>query len=290
MIAGLGRSAGDDGPPASDYVRISAVPPDPPPPLDGPDASTGTSASVCGRDEEGHHNGDNFVTMPGKPSGAHHSHDYVGNLSTNAESTDQSLAAAPTTCTNGDRSSYYWPVLRLVVKGGSGHGPALRPASVLVEYRGNPFSAVVAMPRFLRMVTGDAEATSNKPHPKAKTDWTCTGYRDRHTDRYPLCPAGSRLLRIFDFPSCWDGRHTDTPNHRAHVVFPADNGVCPDGFFPVPQLHIEVGYDLPAGKVAVDSFPEQRNSPRTDHAGYVEVMTDAQMDAVVACINSGRHC
>jgi hypothetical protein len=291
MLAGLGRSAGDGGPSGADYLRIESVPPVPPPPAPGRDASTGTAVSPCGRDAENHHNGDNLITMPGVASGAHHTHDYVGNLSTDAASTDLSLAAAPTTCRNGDRSSYYWPVLRLAGGAGGEHGPALAPASVQVEYRGNPYSKVVPMPRFLRIITGDPQALTSNPPRQARTAWTCSGYTDRHTDRYPLCPAGSRLLRIFDFPSCWDGRHTDSPTHRTHVTFPAANDVCAGDSFPIPALHIEVAYDLPRGaRVAVDSFPEQKHSPRTDHAGFVNVMTDAQMAGVVACLNARRHC
>ncbi len=289
-LAGLGRPHADGGPVASDFVEIDSVPVADAASATGPDGSTGTAVSACGRDEQGHRNGDNLITMAGQPAGAHHTHDYVGNLSTNANSTDRSLAAAPTTCANGDRSSYYWPVLRLVGDG-SGHGPPLLPASVLVQYRGNPYSKVVPMPRFLRIITGDAEAlTSNPPRP-TRTAWTCSGRTDRRTVRYPMCPAGSQVIRVFDFPSCWNGRSTDSATHRMHMVFPAANGVCGHGMFPIPQLHIEVAYDVPVGvRYAVDSFPAQRHSPRTDHAGFVNVMTDAQMAAVVACLNSGRHC
>jgi hypothetical protein len=284
-------SGGDGAPPAGDYVRIDAVPVADAAPAAYPDASTGTAVSPCGHDAEGHHNGDNLITMPGISSGAHHSHDYVGNLSTDAASTDRSLAASPTTCRNGDRSSYYWPVLRLVGTGGGEHGPAVLPVSVLVQYRGNAASPVVPMPRFLRVITGDPRALTSDPKPATRTAWSCSGSTDRRTDRYPICPPGGRVVRIFDFPSCWDGRHTDSPNHRTHVVFPAANGVCPAAFYPVPQLHVEVAYDLPPGaRYAVDSFPEQHNSPRTDHAGFVDVMTDAQMAAVVGCLNSGRTC
>ncbi|MFC7644872.1 hypothetical protein ACFQX6_32460 [Streptosporangium lutulentum] len=74
--------------------------------------SSGTFTSRCGRNENRHHNSDNFIVAPGVSNGAHHVHDYVGNLSTDGFSTDQSLAAAGTTCALGDRSTYFWPVLR----------------------------------------------------------------------------------------------------------------------------------------------------------------------------------
>ncbi|MEK8169601.1 hypothetical protein NKH77_06690 [Streptomyces sp. M19] len=77
-------------------------------------ASTGTFVSDCGRNENGHLNPDNVIVAPGVSNGAHHMHDYVGNKSTNAFSTNDSLANAGTTCANGDKSTHYWPVLRLL--------------------------------------------------------------------------------------------------------------------------------------------------------------------------------
>lgn len=52
--------------------------------------------------------------LPGRggSNGAHHVHDYVGSLTTNGSSTDESLATGGTTCRLGDRSAYFWPVLR----------------------------------------------------------------------------------------------------------------------------------------------------------------------------------
>jgi hypothetical protein len=40
-------------------------------------------------------------------------HDYVGNRTTTARSTDRSLVAGGTTCANNDKSTYYWPVIRI---------------------------------------------------------------------------------------------------------------------------------------------------------------------------------
>ena len=299
-VAGDGRPVladyeAQDGPAARDYVDILTVPPGPPAPAAGPDAATGSWTSPCGRNEIGHHNADNVVGLPGQPGAALHIHDYVGNVSTNADSTDLDLALAGTTCRNGDTSTYYWPVLRLLAGGapaGTGTRPApLLPASVLVQFRGNPHSKVVAMPRFLRLLTGDSKAVT-KPAPTSTAPlWTCSGITDRHTTRYPLCPPGQRVLRIFDYPSCWDGLRTDSPNHRAHVVFPTANGACPGATFAIPQLRIEVGYAVPPGRTfAIDTFPDQHRSPVTDHSDFIDVMPDPLMAQVVGCLNAGRHC
>ncbi|MEV8443681.1 DUF1996 domain-containing protein [Actinosynnema sp. NPDC051121] len=263
------------------------------------DASTGTFRVDCGRNESRHLNADNMVIAPGQPFGAHHTHEYVGNLSTYAGSTDESLAAAATTCPAGDRSTYYWPVLRLTDRtghdehqpGGGAHGntgEVLPPSSVEITFTGSPVSRVVPMPRFLRVITGDPAALTTS---RGRARWSCTGFEDRHTDRYPRCAPGGAVLRTFDFPSCWDGRNNDSPSHRAHVEFPGSNGVCRPGTFPVPKLRVRVAYDVPAGRpYAIDSFPEQRHDPRTDHAMFVNAMPIELMDHVTTCLNTGQTC
>jgi hypothetical protein len=147
------------------------------------------------------------------------------------------------------------------------------------------------MPRFLRVVTGDAKAVTAPARGAAAAQWTCRGVADRSTPRYPLCRPGDQVVRVFDFPSCWDGLRADSPTHRAHVVFPAANGGCPAASFPIPQLRIEVRYAVPPGRsFAIDTFPEQHRSPLTDHADFIDVMPDALMAEVVDCLNTGRGC
>ncbi|NGO71844.1 DUF1996 domain-containing protein [Streptomyces sp. SB3404] len=265
------------------------------------DAATGSFTTRCGRNEEGHFNSDNVIVAPGVRNGAQHTHDYVGNLSTDADSTDDSLAAAGTTCANGDLSTYYWPVLRALdgnrERAHDGNvGTVLRPAEVALTFAGSPAGKVTAMPRFLRIVTGDAKAFTQGTA-NANASWSCEGFEDRRlTDTYPLCPEGSRVLRFFDFPGCWDGRNTDSGNHRDHVAFAREDGSCPDGFRAVPQLRQRVAYDVPRAGVpaqapyAVDSFPDQMHKPVTDHGDFINVMPDRLMDRAVRCINEGRSC
>ncbi|MEV6680101.1 DUF1996 domain-containing protein [Streptomyces erythrochromogenes] len=310
-VLGATRAAGPHAgmaagaPVPSDYVDIRDVPPvqavAPATPADRSDGSPGSVEVDCGRNEQGHHNEDNLVVSPGLRGGAHHTHSYVGNLSTDAMSTDDSLAAAATSCAGGDRSTYYWPVLRRLDRPGThphetsaGHGNAgaiVPEASVRVEFRGNPVSKVVAMPPFLRAMTGDAVARTAGSDAHVRSRWGCSGSPDRSTTLYPRCPGGDRVTRTLVFPSCWNGLDTASAGHRSHLRFPGGNGVCPTDTFPVPELRLSLAYEVPAGApVAIDSFPEQRHSPRTDHAMFVNAMTDPQMDAVVDCLNEGRAC
>jgi hypothetical protein len=288
------RSApGPVGPDGPDYIDIAAVPVQPADPVPLPGSSTGSYTWDCGHDENGHLNTANVVVTPGIPGPPHHLHEYVGNLSTDMSSTDASLAAAATSCANGDRSTYFWPVLRTVADPEHDrheHGDVRIPASVTLTFTGNPAAQVLPMPRLMRAVTGDAYgATRHSPH--VRPAWTCSGSLDRRTTRYPRCPAGDRVLRIFDFPSCWDGRRTDSPDHRAHLVFPGPDGACPRATFPVPRLRLTLGYDLPPGiRYEIDTFPEQQGNPMTDHSLLINLMPDTVMAEVVHCLNSGLPC
>lgn len=292
----------DNGPVAEDFVDITTVQPVARTVRPIRAGSFGSFVSNCGKNENGHHNSANFIVAPGNNNGAHHTHDYVGNLSTDGNSTDDSLAAAGTTCGQDDRSAYYWPVLRQLGQqapdagaaggGADGNkGTILEPASVTLQFRGNARSKVAAMPRFLKVITGDAKAFVNGPA-NARAQWTCSGSGDRRTTQYPLCPQGQAVVRILDFPSCWDGTNTDSANHRTHIAFTQPDGSCPTGTKAVPRLRFVLQYrDVPAGpSFAVDSFPEQLHKPITDHGDFENVMPDDLMNKVVTCINTNRRC
>lgn len=174
-------------------------------------------------------------------------------------------------------------------------GGIVRPAKVLIEYRGNPTGKVVAMPRFLRALTGDAKPTSRGPA-NARATWTCSGFNDRLSAKYPICPPGSQVQRVHDFPGCWDGQNIDSDNHRRHVAF-ADQatGACPQNFQAIPQLRITVSYDIPRdaqinGRYALDSFPEENHNPFSDHNDFINVNSARTMQRVTTCINIGKRC
>jgi hypothetical protein len=298
--------AAGNGPVPKDFVDITKVSPNVPArPRNDRNASKGAFKTRCGVNAEGRHNSDNVIVAPGVGNGAHHTHDYVGAIGVDAFTTDDTLAAAATTCTNGDRSTYYWPVLRDrggVEEADAGRpgggaegniGKILTPTSVSLTFVGSPTAKVVAMPRFLRIITGDAKANANGGA-NANAAWSCTGFENRVQlkDKYPICPAGSEVVRTERFQSCWDGRNTDSANHRSHVAFADARGRCPAGFKAVPQLVQRLTYGGLAGSTgyAVDSFPESLHKPVTDHGDFINAMPERLMKQAVRCINSGRRC
>ncbi|WP_377270575.1 DUF1996 domain-containing protein [Peterkaempfera sp. SMS 1(5)a] len=295
----LGADGFANGLSAADFVDIRSVQPNANDPRLG---RSGIFTSRCGVSD--HNNPANFIVAPGVENGAHHVHDYVGNKTSDGFSTNDSLAAGGTTCANqGDKSAYYWPVVRITQAGDQGDanelggqadnniGTKIKASSVRLEFRGNAKSKVTAMPEFLRIITGDAKAAVTNGPANARAQWTCSNAQNRRlTDKYPLC-GSARTVRILDFPSCWDGQNTDSANHRTHVVFPAADGTCQNGFKAIPQLRMTLSYNIPQGSTfALDSFPEELHKAITDHGDFVNVMSPGLMNQVVRCINSGRRC
>jgi hypothetical protein len=461
VIGSQGGTALADGPDKDLFVDITKVKPNVKKPKAENDATTGTFTVNCGRNENEHFNPDNFIAQPGVRNGAQHLHDYVGNLSTNADSNNKSLQKAGTTCKNGDKSAYFWPVIRInepedeeaeeaeeqqdqkqqqdkqkreqqqnadkadkeaaavdcpdvaskledvpdkaqaeidrevanidkvdaeaekALEQGKGkanpdevlgplrdkraailnrmmiainrqnvqppdlnplaqcklkdqnnagvdngdensddkqaegtedkknqnnqaeqgadnelegnEGEIQRPEVVDLTFRGSPTGKVVAMPKFLRVLYGDAKPSTNGKK-NTKTSWTCSGFVDKVLiDKYPICPQGSKVMRVHDFPSCWDGKNIDSANHRDHIVFPDANGKCKKGFKAVPQLRISLTYNIPrevqqAGLYAVDSFPEEEHDPLSDHDDFANVMSQQIMNRLVNCVNTGKKC
>jgi hypothetical protein len=293
-----------NGPEASDFVNIKSVRPNVRTPRQLRSGAKGTFTTECGRNTAGKHNSDNVIVAPGVTNGAHHVHDYVGNQANSALATDDDLAAGATSCRNqGDKSTYYWPVLRLQngqaetdanADGGGKEGNTGKiqvPSQVTLKFVGSPVSKVTAMPRLLRIITGDAKAFVNGTA-NANASWSCTGFENRQLkDKYPICPRNSKVVRTFKFQSCWDGVNTDSANHRTHVAFADQNGRCAAGFKAIPQLQQRIVYSVPPGPgFALDSFPEQLHKPVTDHGDFINIFDQKLMTRMVSCINTGRAC
>ncbi|MFG2885089.1 DUF1996 domain-containing protein [Streptomyces sp. NPDC048297] len=305
---------GGNGPVAADFVDITTVQPNvPPKPARNRSASTGTFTTRCGVNANKNHNTDNVIVAPGVTNGAHHLHDYVGNQKVDAFASNDTFLRGGTSCQNrDDLSSYYWPVVRVQDgsqdfdqdKDGGGKegnvGRILTPAQAQIKYVGSPKSKVVAMPQFLRIITGDAKTTTNGLA-NANAHWSCTGFEDKVqlTEQYPICPQGSRMVRTFAFQSCWDGQNIDSANHRTHVAFADADGNCPAGFKAIPQLTMRLVYDITPPSLengqlknayAVDGFPEQLHKPATDHDDFISVTTGGLASKIAGCVNSGRRC
>jgi Domain of unknown function (DUF1996) len=120
------------------------------------------------------------------------------------------------------------------------------------------------MPEFLRLFSGDAKTITNGLG-NALPTYTCTGMEDQVTDKYPLCPEGSTVESVHNYPGCWDGQNVDSENvdsenHRDHLAFAdEETGACPDGTVAIPQLRVTLVYGDNLNNVAqgfaVDGSP-----------------------------------
>ncbi|MHB9862349.1 DUF1996 domain-containing protein [Streptomyces sp. YIM S03343] len=308
----VGGQAGN-GPVAADFVDISKVQANVKKVRRTAAASTGTFTTRCGVNANKNHNTDNVIVAPGVANGAHHLHDYVGNQKVNAFSSNNTFLQGGTSCQNkSDLSSYYWPVVRVQdgtqdfdqnADGGGKEGNVgkiLTPVSAQIKYVGSPTAKVVAMPQFLRIITGDAKTTTNGLA-NANAHWSCTGFENKVqlTTQYPICPQGSNVVRTFAFQSCWDGQNIDSANHRTHVAFADAGGNCANNFKAIPQLTMRLVYKITPPTIqngvvknafAVDGFPDQLHKPATDHDDFISVTTNNLAAKIANCVNTGQRC
>lgn len=90
-------------------------------------------------------------------------------------------------------------------------------------------------PNDFRMVAGDAKTrnwTDTLEH--RAIEFICLLENGEHgLDPFHGFPNrtcdGGLQIRV-RFPCCWDGKNSDSHNHRDHVAYPSmvDNGVCPE--------------------------------------------------------------
>jgi hypothetical protein len=113
FVSSGGRGTANAQTSLNEFVPIGRVAPNVVVPRNGPGAATGVFTVDCGTNKNGKFSPDNPVAQPGIKNGAEHLHDFVGNLAITADTSDEALAAAGTTCKNGDKSAYFWPVVRI---------------------------------------------------------------------------------------------------------------------------------------------------------------------------------
>jgi len=177
-----------------------------------------------------------------------------------------------------DKSNYWFPSLYFEWKNGSFSSVDV---GVVIYYLFSDTSGVTtAFPDDFRMVSGTPTLRSYNASSYAQQAVTflCldfNGVSSRHNE-LPTgqCPSGVRAQ--INFPSCWDGKNTDSPDHKSHVSFLSggpDSGTCKDPQFPVtlPRIFIE-GYWSTTPWYAHLSEAKNPNQPFTfsngDPTGY----------------------
>ncbi|GAA2494387.1 hypothetical protein Ahu01nite_033270 [Winogradskya humida] len=235
---------------------------------------------------------DDPIVFPKLP-GASHSHTFIGNTTTNADTTPASLSAGATKClAKGDLSAYWMPTL---YKGDK----AVNPVGVQTIYYKtgvNDYTSVRPFPKGLRFVVGNAKNTDSAAFLKATVEGFECGDSYKNADIPATCPstASTQLNIRYQAPSCWDGIHLDTPDHQSHMAYPIIKdypigAVCPDDHpVALPMLEFKMAWPV-NGDMSDIHFASGRGY--TFHYDFMNAWDPATLQALVkACINGGRQC
>jgi hypothetical protein len=221
----------------------------------------------------GHILRDDPIVYPGSP-GASHIHQFFGNTGTDANSTYTSLrttggsTCTRTTTTSVQRTAYWEPAML------DGIGNVVKPNFLLTYYKNFPSSDpactgppdathlgwCIAIPNGLKFIFGYnmATGTGSPTDPNDRMYWavafecvtadlqtSLSGVQHSLADvaSSGKCNVPGAILRVaLGPPSCWDGSHVDTANHRDHMVYP--NGAIIDNF--APACPVDHPYVIPS--------------------------------------------
>lgn len=242
-----------------------------------------------------HYAADDPIVFPGG-SGKSHMHTFFGNKSTDAFSTLDSLAAAsPSSCGRdmgtSDLSAYWVP--SLMKKNADGTSSVIKSEQLTtVYYRragGGRGPGVIPFPKGLRMIAGDAKATSDQP--LSVIAWDCGGGGLQSPHMYQ-CPgtASQPIHASLTFPNCWDGVHLDSLDHKSHMAYPvSENGTCPSSH-PVSLPRVTFEVDFPGIGGGPDYYTAQ-GGIYGYHGDFIALWDDQVQNALVsACLNVPNEC
>lgn len=153
------------------------------------------------------------IVYPGQTGKSHH-HTFMGNDTTDENSTTASLGAGGTACkAPGDLSAYWMPTL---YKGDQEVRP-VGPQTIYYKAGVTDYRTVRPFPKGLRFVVGSPTQTAAefRDHPGMVEGYECG--ESYHNYEFPAtCPTSrdTQLNLRMQAPSCWDGKHLDTLTTR----------------------------------------------------------------------------
>jgi hypothetical protein len=232
-----------------------------------------------------HSNNDDPIVYP-RRRGVSHRHAFFGNTSTNAYSTWASLRRAGTNCNNkADKAAYWIPVLYR-------NGRFVRPIAGHFYYRGvhQNLGAIRAYPPGLKIIAGNSHAT--RLQSTRVVAWSCQGSSGTGRATMRDCGSGGHVKVLIKFPSCWDGRRKDSPNHKSHMRYATRLGGgrrgCPRTHpVPVPELTAAISFPIRNGfGVRLSSGPFY-----TMHSDFFNAWNQTVLNArIQRCIRTNGSC
>jgi hypothetical protein len=200
-----------------------------------------------------------------------HLHQIVGGNSFNATmdpaTHDLPTESTCTSCTFSEDFSNYWTaVLYFRARNGTYKrvpqtvSQGLKADGGITVYYIPPYDGkkVTAFKPGFRMLVGDAARTAPGSDPKVchrcmpktgePSHINCAS-PDSQTLPTGFCQGGIRS--VITFPTCWDGKNTDSPDHKSHIAYPVSGSFdrstdkCPASHpVLIPQVMFEVMWDV----------------------------------------------
>ncbi|MEU5215438.1 DUF1996 domain-containing protein [Streptomyces sp. NPDC020807] len=240
-----------------------------------------------------HTAGDDPIVYPGQ-FGKSHDHTFMGNTSTNAASVTASLYGGATTCkAPADASAYWMPSLY------KGDQKILPVGPQVIYYKAGvtDYRSVRPFPKGLRFVVGSPTQTEQefRAHKGFVEGWEC-GDSFFNTDFPASCPSRPdvQLNLRMQAPSCWNGLHLDTPDHKSHMAYPVvkpgtNDNMCPASH-PVALPMIEFKMAWPVnGDMSQVRLASGRGY--SFHYDFFNAWEERTLKALVDhCINGGLQC
>ena len=245
-----------------------------------------------------HMSNDDPLIYPNQPGAAHH-HTFFGNTSTNAKSDLMTLASAGNSTCNGgtmNRSAYWMPSM-IDTKTNA----PIVPDGALFYYKtgdfgGFPVTPITAPPKGLRMITGNAKATTANDAIGLYTCLTPAGSTPWKRN-IVNCAVGDTMQLHIDFPQCWDGKNLDSPDHKSHMSNRVNvSGVgdrCP-ATHPVmiPEITLNLNYKITVAnqtnnwRLASDNYATTLPGGYSTHADWVNGWDEKTIQGIVNnCLN-----
>ncbi|KAK3987470.1 hypothetical protein QBC44DRAFT_400110, partial [Cladorrhinum sp. PSN332] len=200
--------------------------------------------------------------------------------------------ATCTTCTFSEDFSNYWTaILYFRARNGSLIRVPQRPNIDFDGARGGGMTVyytasyqnqkVTAFQPGFRMIVGNpmirTQAEASKYRQMTFTCLQTLSTRTGETTDMPKSPCPEGIMSNVRFPTCWDGKNLDPPDHSSHVAYPSSgtfesNGPCPASHpVKIPQLFYEVLWDTRRFNNRAD-WPADGSQPFVwsygDYTGY----------------------
>ena len=231
---------------------------------------------------------DDPIVHPGH-EGMAHSHDFIGNETTDAHSTYDTMVGRRTTCDRPrDTAAYWFPTL-------SKDGVPQESRLTLVYYRTGGLAdkeQIRPIPADLKIIAGSASATG--PQDVRIVSWSCGD--DPWYVRFDHIPAncdGEQLVLHFDFPNCWDGERLDSRDHQSHMAYAWEgddhSGQCPASHpVQLPSVEINTRWMIEGPNTGITLAS---GAPYTAHADFWNTWVQKRMVHLTKkCIAGSRVC